>query len=134
MDRMPKEKRSYLMSQIKGRDTKMEVCLRKLLWKKGARGFRVKSKLKENPDIYFPAKKLAIFTDGCFWHKCPQCFKRPQSNNAYWDKKFEKTFERDARYTKQLEDRGIRVIRFWEHQMLDNPEKCVEKIISRLKR
>ena len=62
------EKRSKIMASIKGKDTKIELLLRKALWKEGIRGYRVNVKLPGKPDIVFTKYKVAIFCDGDFWH------------------------------------------------------------------
>src|SRR4051812_18942030 len=75
--RSPKPKNSIVsrvMSANKGKDTKPEIFLRKKLWEKGLRGFRKNYKLiPGKPDIVYTKKKIAVFVNGCFWHRCPHC-------------------------------------------------------------
>jgi len=79
VDVLTREQRSFNMSRIRGSDTGPEVLLRKFLFSKGLRAYRVKAKVFGKPDIVFPRYRIAVFVDGCFWHKCPVCFVRPFS-------------------------------------------------------
>src|SRR3990167_909880 len=94
MDVLNPEQRSYCMSRIKGKNTKPEVALRKALWGLGFR-YRIKSRLPGKPDIVFPALKVAIFVDGCFWHKCPEHYISPKTRVDFWEKKISGNVERD---------------------------------------
>ena len=69
VDKISKEKRSKIMSAIRSKDTKPELSLRRALWAQGLR-YRIHYG-KEKIDIAFPSKKVAVFVDGCFWHRCP---------------------------------------------------------------
>lgn len=121
------------MSQIKAKDTKIEVKLRKLLWNCGYRGYRIHSKkIIGNPDIFFPNQKYAIFIDGCFWHRCPKCYIKPKTNSFFWKNKIQSNVERDKKVNKELKKSGIQVLRIWEHEMKQTPEKCLEKIITNI--
>lgn len=104
------------MSQIKGRNTKPELLLRRALWRLGLR-YRVKSKVLGKPDVVFATARIAVFVDGCQWHCCPAHWVRPKSNTRFWDRKFKRNLERDAEVTLLLEAQGWRVLRFWEHQV-----------------
>ena len=115
-DRMSKKARSRTMSKIRSKNTKIEMIIRKTLWKKGYR-YRVHTKLKGKPDIVFPKYRMAIFIDGCFWHKCPKCYKEPQSNRAYWIPKIERNAVRDKENEAYLKNAGWKIIRIWEHEV-----------------
>lgn len=117
------------MSRIKSRNTKIELKFRKLVWSKGLRGYRINSKKLGKPDLYLSKTKIALFIDGCFWHKCPDCFKRPKSKNEYWDRKIQNNQQRDIEINKVLANEGIFVLRFWEHQLKGNLENCVNQLI-----
>lgn len=130
MDVLSRKQRSYCMSRIKGRNTKTEIMFRKLLWANGIRGYRLHAKLPGRPDLYFPRKKVAVFVDGCFWHKCPKCFVRPKSNRKFWDSKIAKNVYRDRRNTNELKASGIRVLRFWQHQIASLEQKNFRKIVD----
>ena len=125
------KQRSYCMSKIKGKNTKPELALRKALWSSGYR-YRLNYKLKGNPDIVFPSKRIAIFVDGCFWHKCPKHFVKPKSNAEFWAKKIKKNAERDKEINKELECMGWKVLRYWEHEIKSCKDNLVEKIIREL--
>ncbi len=126
-DKFSVEKRSKIMKTIKSKDTKPEKLLRGALWKRNWR-YRIHCDLPGKPDIVFRRHKTIIFVDGCFWHKCPRCFKPPKSNIEYWSKKLQRNVERDEKYNKILEESGWFVLRFWEHEILENIEKVIGKI------
>lgn len=125
--------RKYNMSQIKGKDTAPEIVIRRLLYSNGIRGYRIHYPLPGKPDIVFIRKRLIVFIDGCFWHKCPECFTIPQTRTEFWLDKLNKNVERDRKVNKKLTDDGWNVLRFWEHEVRENPEEIVRKILSELK-
>jgi len=110
------EQRSYCMSRIKGSNTKPELKLRKALWNLGYR-YRLKSHLVGKPDFVFPRFQVAVFVDGCFWHKCPKHFQQPKKNREFWVKKIAANTIRDGFVTKELQHDGWAVVRIWEHQV-----------------
>lgn len=123
--------RSQIMSLVKSQDTTPERMLRKALWHEGLRGWRVGCrKIFGAPDIAFTRWKLAIFVDGCFWHACPICYRRPKTNTEYWDTKIERNIQRDAKVNKILRDSGWKVLRFWEHEIKSDLAKCVSRTID----
>lgn len=128
-DVFSKSQRSYNMSQVKCRDTKLEIKLRKELYKQGLRGFRTRFNLYGKPDIVFTKYKLAIFVDGCFWHKCPTCFKKPSTETDFWDKKIERNTLRDKEVNNKLAGDGWKVLRFWEHEINKNMNNVLGRII-----
>lgn len=123
------KQRSYNMSRIRSRDTGPEIKLRKLLFSEGLRGYRISAKLPGKPDIVFRKYKLAVFIDGCFWHKCPKCFISPETRKKFWHDKIKSNVERDNKINRILEKDGWTVVRFWEHDVRKRPDKCVKKII-----
>src|SRR5512136_593279 len=131
-DVLTQEQRKFNMSKIKGKNTGPEVKLRKLLSAAGIRGYRIHYKLKGKPDIVFTKKKIAIFIDGCFWHKCPECFQEPETRKEFWMKKIGSNVEQDMKNTRKLQDDGWTVLRFWEHEIRKTPENAVEKILQTL--
>lgn len=86
--------------------------------------YAVKS-IRTKPDVIFRAKRVAVYVDGCFWHRCPQHGTRPRANSAYWDEKLRDNANRDEANTKALRMQGWKVLRFWGHQ---DPEDMVHKI------
>ncbi|MBR2862465.1 MAG: DNA mismatch endonuclease Vsr [Bacteroidaceae bacterium] len=116
MDCLTPEQRKRNMSAIKGRDTKPEVLVRKLLHRLGYR-FRIQRKdLPGKPDIVLPKHKTAIFINGCFWHRHEGCkyASTPSTNSDFWKKKFAANVERDARNYAALKDQGWNVLIIWE--------------------
>jgi DNA mismatch endonuclease, patch repair protein len=124
--------RKFNMSRIHGKDTGPEVKIRKMLFARGIRGYRIHYDLPGKPDIVFVNKKIAIFIDGCFWHKCPDCFQEPDTRKEFWMKKIGSNVERDEKNTRQLTDDGWTVLRFWEHEIRREPENVVRKIVNHL--
>lgn len=116
MDCLTPEQRKRNMSAIKGRDTKPEILLRKLLHSLGYR-FRIQRKdLPGRPDIVLPRYKTAIFVNGCFWHRHEGCkyASTPSTNSDFWEKKFAANVERDARNYAALKALGWHVVIIWE--------------------
>lgn len=132
MDILTKKQRSYCMSQIRGKNTKPEILLRKMLWAIGKRGYRKHVSLPGRPDIYYPRYKVAIFYDGCFWHGCPKCKLAPNSNKDFWQNKIIDNQERDRRNRLKLKREGITIIRIWGHEFTRNPEICLKKILNKI--
>lgn len=128
------DKTSHTFSRIKSKNTKPEILLRKKLWESGVKGYRIHSeKMPGKPDILFSKQKLAIFVNGCFWHRCPKCdLPLPTTNSVFWKEKFSKNIKRDILKTKQLEDQGIRVIVFWECEINQNVDFVKDKVMDLL--
>src|SRR5215211_8176900 len=105
------------MARVKGKNTSPERILRSALWRNGLR-YRLDYKVPAGrPDIVFPGPKVAVFVDGCFWHGCPAHYSRPRSQQEFWSEKLAANVERDRRQTLELESRGWRVVRVWEHEI-----------------
>jgi DNA mismatch endonuclease (patch repair protein) len=121
------------MSQIRGKDTKPEILLRKTLWGHGLR-YRVHYKLPGRPDIVLVAQKVAVFVDGCFWHGCPEHAVRPKINRQFWDKKLQGNIQRDKRNRVALEKLGWKVLRFWEHEVERSVDKAASVILKAVQR
>lgn len=115
------------MSRIKASDTKPEVALRRALWRAGLR-YRLKQKLPGKPDLTFPAARLVVFVDGCFWHACPEHRTRPKTNAAFWRDKIGSNVARDRIVNAKLEKEGWNVLRFWEHEV----EKDLGAVVARI--
>jgi len=131
MDNLTPAQRTKCMSHIKRKDTKAEIVFRKAIWNKGMKGYRIDVNLPGRPDLFFPRYKLAIFIDGCFWHKCPECFVKPKSNQEYWLPKIERNIERDRDNEIELRKLGIDIIRFWEHDVKKNLGQIIEEFIEK---
>jgi len=113
------------MSQIKSKNTKPEIIFRKLLRINGLKGYRLHAKIPGKPDIYYPAKKLAIFIDGCFWHGCKKCLKLPKTHSAFWVKKINDNRQRDKKIRIALRKLGIKTIRFWQHEVQSSSDRII---------
>ena len=131
-DVLTSEQRKFNMSRIRGKNTGPEVRLRKLLWSQGVRGYRIHYNLPGKPDIVFTKKKIAIFIDGCYWHKCPVCFQEPETQKEFWMKKIQSNVDRDKKVNEQLKGEGWNVIRIWEHEIRKNPSLVIEAIRENL--
>lgn len=121
MDKVPPEKRSLIMAQVRGRDTRPEKIVRSVLHRMGYR-FRLHRKdLPGSPDIVLPKFHTAIFVNGCFWHRHPGCKRAstPVANASYWQKKFERNVERDKQSQTALKCRGWHVLVIWECELKD---------------
>ena len=116
-DMFSPEKRSEIMAKVHSSNTTPEICVRKLLHSMGYRFRLHRRDLPGNPDIVLPKYKTVIFVHGCFWHGCPTCRHariRPVANAEYWEKKLNRTIERDKMIMAALEQMGWRVLVIWE--------------------
>lgn len=132
-DVLTPEQRKKNMSRIRGKNTAPELVIRKMLFARNIRGYRIHYSLPGKPDIVFIKKKIAIFIDGCFWHKCPIDFKEPETRKEFWMEKINSNIERDIKNTRKLQEDGWTVLRFWEHDVRKDPEQIVIKIAHFLK-
>ena len=105
-DVLTKQQRSYCMSQVRGKNTKLEVIVRKLIWHRGFR-YRVGYGLEGKPDMVFPSYGIVVFIDGCFWHSCPKHYKCPATNKKFWKDKISKNKKRDYYINIQLKKKGL---------------------------
>lgn len=123
---------SKSMKSNKAKDTKPELLLRKALWRYGVNGYRLNwKKAPGRPDICFPGTKIAIFVNGCFWHRCPKCkLPLPKLNRDFWKNKFIRNIERDRLKRKRLKDNDWTVHTYWECEINRKPEKIALKIKS----
>jgi DNA mismatch endonuclease (patch repair protein) len=118
---------------VRSADTTPEIHVRKLLHSMGYR-FRLQRRdLPGNPDIVLPKYKTAIFVHGCFWHGCPTCRHakiRPVANAEYWEKKLNRTLERDRDNVAALEEMGWRVMVIWECETKKNRLEALTQNIN----
>ena len=124
--------RSRIMSAIGAKNTGPEMALLSQLKKAGIRGVRRYQKnLPGRPDISLYEAKIAIFVNGCYWHRCPYCKKLlPKQNRDFWRKKFEANVKRDSIKARQLRKLGWRPLVIWECRLKKNPTNEVRKIIK----
>jgi DNA mismatch endonuclease, patch repair protein len=114
------------------KNTKPEIALRKYLWSKKLRGYKINyRKLPGSPDICYTKYKIAIFINGCFWHRCPMCdLPYPKKNKIFWENKFLRNKERDVLKKFRLEKDGWKVLIVWECEIKNNIESVI-KIIKK---
>ena len=111
-----------------------ERRIRAQLVQLGISGWHIRpSSLPGCPDFVFPAAKVALFADGCFWHSCPRCGHVPKTNVGYWKKKLQRNKSRDRAVNRQLRSVGFKVIRFWECDVKLKPQKCLKLILRVLR-
>jgi DNA mismatch endonuclease (patch repair protein) len=116
MDRLSPAKRSWLMSRVKGQDTKPELTVRQTLHRLGYR-FRLHvSNLPGRPDLVFPSRKKAIFVHGCYWHghSCKYGRAQPKTNRSFWRLKLSANRLRDSRTARLLRRQGWKMLVIWE--------------------
>src|SRR6266496_394285 len=132
-DNLTRQQRSMAMSSIRARGNKQtEVALARLLRSAALKGWRRHTKLPGCPDFSFATNRVAIFVDGCFWHGCPRCYRRPGSNRRYWDQKIARNRQRDRDVTRTLRRLGWQVIRIWGCTLRSNPNACLRRVRSLL--
>lgn len=120
-DMLSTAERSAHMAKIRGKDTKPEVAVRRLLTAAGYR-YRLHAKdLPGRPDIAIRSRRRAIFVHGCFWHGHQGCKSShvPKTHSAFWTDKFSRNIARDARNQSALEAQGYAVEVVWECEVRD---------------
>lgn len=125
------KKRSKIMSNIRGKNTKPEMLFRRALWNKGVR-YRVDSKkLPGKPDVSIIKYNLAIFIDGEFWHgyNWTEQKDKIKSNRKFWVPKIERNMQRDQEVNQQLTDLGFTVFRFWEKELRKDLDNCINDVL-----
>lgn len=116
-------------------DTKPERQLRSHLHRNGLRfrkDFLIRGEgVSVRADVVFPARKVAVFVDGCFWHQCPEHATMPRTNSDFWEPKLKRNVERDRQVNRALAEAGWTVIRCWEHE---KPFELLPRIAAALGR
>ena len=135
-DVLSKEQRHRCMSNIRGKNTKPELIVRKFLFSKGLR-FRLHRKdLPGNPDIVLPKYKTVVFINGCFWHGHDGCkyYTLPKSNVDFWESKITNNKNRDVLNEIKLKELGWKVIRIWECEIrrIQNRNKSLERLYNQI--
>lgn len=134
MDRLSVNRRSWLMSRVRGENTTPELTVRKYLH---ALGFRYRLHVKElpgKPDIVLPKYRTVVFVHGCFWHRHRGCryASMPKSNVEFWIGKFKLNVARDKRNAAALRKAGWRCLTIWgcETKLNENLDKLAERIVN----
>ncbi len=125
MDILTKEKRSWNMSRIRGKNTRPELVVRSFLHKEGIRFCLHPNNLVGKPDIVMPKYKTALFVHGCFWHRHKECKYAyvPKTRKVFWKNKFRENINRFSVVNRQLTKLGWRVVVIWECEI-----KSTEKL------
>lgn len=114
-------------------NTKPELQLRRELHRRGLRyriDLSVLSDRRRRVDIVFPGPRVAVFVDGCFWHRCPQHGNVPKSNREWWRAKLDRNVDRDRDTDRQLRNAGWNVVRIWEHEVRADVVLAADRIES----
>ncbi len=135
MDVLTKEQRHKNMKNIRSKNTKAEILLRKALWHHGIRYRKNYKKLPGKPDIAITKYKIAVFVDGDFWHARgheDNPGEQVQTNNIFWVKKLKRNKERDKEVNQELLEMGWLVLRYWDSDVNKNCDICVKDILQYL--
>ncbi|MCG5459778.1 very short patch repair endonuclease [Micromonospora sp. PSH03] len=120
------------MRANKARDTQPERRLRSILHKRGLR-YRVSrrplSDLRRTADIVFPAARIAVFVDGCYWHGCPDHYRPARVNDRFWQEKIDGNRARDRETDQLLTEAGWHVMRVWEHEDAAEAADRIEAVV-----
>jgi len=135
MDSITPEHRSWNMSRIHGKDTKIEVEVRKYLFAKGFRFRKNDKRFPGKPDVVLPKYKTVIFVNGCFWHMHEGCKqgRLPKSNLDYWREKLEKNVANDKLHEQQLKEMGWNTITLWECELKKDFEGVMDNLVNNLR-
>jgi DNA mismatch endonuclease, patch repair protein len=129
VDVFSEEKRSWIMSRVKNKDTKPEIIVRSIIHRLGYRFRKNSLNLPGRPDIVLARHRKVIFVHGCFWHGHKKCKRasRPSTNKVFWAKKLDTNIDRDIHNNKVLKSLGWKTLIIWECQMKDQ-----DKLLSKL--
>lgn len=128
MKELTKAQRHKIMSHVRSKDTRPELCLRKSLWHAGIHYRKNYKALPGKPDIVLTKYKVAIFVDGDFWHGRDLDASRIHNNRRYWVDKIHRNMKRDKSVNDQLSSKGWTVIRLWESEIKKDLPGCVKYI------
>jgi len=125
------EKRSWVMSRIRGTNTKIDLEMKKIL-----SGMKYKHemypKMYGSPDFIITRKRIAVFCDGDFWHGYKYSEKKKPAKK-FWRNKIEENMRRDRRVSSKLRREGWSVLRLWEHDIERRPDACRRRIARKIK-
>lgn len=122
------------MSRIRGKDTSIEVKVRKYLFSKGFRFRKNDKRLPGKPDVVLPKYHTVIFVHGCFWHRHPGCkdAATPKTRTEFWLDKFEKNITNDRIHREALEAAGWKVITLWERDINKRSDETMDRVVREL--
>ncbi len=131
-----KEVISRNMSSIRSSGTSIEKTLGRAMWHRGLRYRKQYKKIPGKPDFVIVKSKIAIFCDSSFWHGYKNLKTKRhnfKSNKEFWIEKIIRNIERDKEVNKQLKKLQWKILRFWDFQIIENSEKCVQTILKEIK-
>jgi len=134
-DKFSPEKRSEIMSRIRGKDTAIEVKVRSYLFSMGLRFRKNDRRYPGTPDVVLPKYRTVIFINGCFWHGHENCklFRMPKSNVDFWRNKILTNKANDEKNQLLLEEMGFQVITIWECELKSDFEQTMEETVRKIK-
>ncbi|MCA2209234.1 very short patch repair endonuclease [Nocardia rosealba] len=121
---------SARMSRQRRADTAPELALRRELHRAGLRYFVDRAPIKgqrRRADVVFPRRRVAVYVDGCFWHRCPEHATDPKNNAEWWAQKLAGNVARDRATDAALTEAGWQVVRVWEHE---DPRVVAQQIVA----
>ena len=129
------EQITYNMKQVKNKDSKIEILLRKEIWNRGLRYRKNVKKILGKPDLAFIGKKIAIFCDSEFWHGYDWENRKKdfKSHQDFWIPKIERNIARDKEVTEMLQQQGWIVLRFWGKEIQSDVSRCADIIEASLR-
>jgi DNA mismatch endonuclease, patch repair protein len=118
-DRVDSVRRSSMMAAVRSKNTKPEMCVRRLVHSLGYRYRLHSTKLPGRPDLVFPRRRKVIFVHGCFWHRHADCLKAtvPKTRTEFWEQKLDGNVARDRRIERMLNDDGWGVLILWQCEL-----------------
>ncbi len=129
-DVFTKAKRSAVMSLIRSSGNRAtELRFIALMREYGITGWRRNARVFGKPDFVFRRERVAVFVDGCFWHRCPRHATTPAGNRDFWKAKLARNAARDREVTRTLRKAGWTVLRIWECALIP---KRAERTLSRI--
>ena len=132
MDTLTPEQRSLRMASVRGSGNKStELRLMGIFRAARITGWRRGSRIIGRPDFVFPRLRIAIFVDGCFWHRCPVHGRLPKSRQEFWDAKITANLLRDRQVNRALRAAKWKVVRVWEHELSVRHQKRLLRRLSR---
>lgn len=119
------------LSSQKRSDTRPEQALRRELWRRGFRYSlqRPIPQSRRTIDIALVRYRVAVFVDGCFWHRCPTHGSTPKNNIEWWTHKLESNRRRDLETNQILKSQGWKVVRVWEHETANSAADRIERVV-----
>lgn len=123
-----KQKRSEIMSNVRSKNTKIELEVRKALWARGVR-YRIHNpNIPGIPDISSKKNKVVVFLDGCFWHGCKKHGSIPKTNTKFWEDKINENIKRREKVKVELKKEGFTVLEYYECDLNKNIADIIDEI------